>query len=284
MQTQEAKEAACAVEAPPAQSEIMGTLTHDDRLVLKTAMDAGHILLENGAEIFRVKETMERMCSYFGVEEREFFILSNGIFTTGGHGPENQYARVKHIPVKGTQLDKVVAVNQLSREIAEGRYTIEQVGERLKEIRDMPGKSFWAQVLASGVGSGAFCYLFGGSLLDSAAAFVVGFLLYIFVLKLSAPHMSKITGNICGGALVTLLCILFYRLGFGEGMNYMIIGSIIPLIPGVPFTNGIRDIADADYLSGVVRLLDALLVFFCIAIGVGIVFMIYSQVLGGTML
>lgn len=270
-------------EEQPAKAEMMGTLSHNDRLVLKTAMEAGHILLENGAEISRVQETMERMCRHYGVEEREFFVLSNGIFTTGGHGPESQYARVQHIPVKGTQLDKVVAVNQLSREIAEDRYTIEQVGEKLEEIRSMPGKSFWAQVLASGTGSAAFCYLFGGSLLDSAAAFAAGFLLYIFVLKIGT-HLSKITGNICGGALVTMLCITMYRLGFGDSLNFMIIGSIIPMIPGVPFTNGIRDIADADYLSGVVRLLDAVLVFFCIAIGVGIVFMLYSRVLGGAML
>ena len=33
----------------------------DDREVLETAMEAGHILLENGAEIFRVEETMERI-------------------------------------------------------------------------------------------------------------------------------------------------------------------------------------------------------------------------------
>ena len=45
----------------------------DERLVLETAMDAGHILLENGAEIFRVEETMDRICRYFGVERRGFF-------------------------------------------------------------------------------------------------------------------------------------------------------------------------------------------------------------------
>ncbi len=43
----------------------------------------------------------------------------------------------------------------------------------------------------------------------------------------------------------------------------------MPLVPGVPFTNAIRDIADGDYISGSVRMLDALLIFFCIAIGVG---------------
>lgn len=252
--------------------------------VLETAMEAGHILLENGAEIFRVEETMDRICNYFGVPERNFFVLSNGIFTTGGSMPDRRYARVRHIPVKGTQLNKVVAVNQLSREVEEGRYTIEEVWARLEEIRRMPGKTVRMQILASGVGSACFCYLFGGSLADSGAAFAAGLFLYAFVLKVSGPHLSKIMGNLCGGALVTFLCILCYRLGFGDNMNHMIIGSIIPLVPGVPFTNGIRDIADGDYISGAVRLLDAMLVFLCVAIGVGVMFMIYQRVVGGVLL
>lgn len=258
-----------------------------DHEVLETAVMAGHILLENGAEISRVEETMERICRYFGVETEDFFVLSNGIFTTGSWKPgraEGQYAKVQHIPVKGTQLDKVVAVNQLSREVEEGYYTIGQTKERLEEIRRMPGKSFHMQLFASGVGSACFCYLFGGSLIDSAAAFAAGFLLYIFVLLVSVPHMSKITGNICSGALVTLICILSYRLGIGENLSRMIIGAIIPLVPGVPFTNGIRDIADGDYISGAVRLLDAILVFLCVAIGVGVMFIIYHRAFGGILL
>jgi len=255
-----------------------------ERQALEAAMEAGHILLENGAEIFRVEETMERICNHFGVATRDFFVLSNGIFTTGGYSGKNQYARVQHIPVRGAQLDRVVAVNQLSREIEEGRYTVEEVRARLEEIRHMPGKPFALQVLASGVGSGTFCYLFGGQLIDSAAAFVAGLILHVFNGMVGAPHMTKIVANICGGALVTLICILCYRAGFGEHLNHMVIGSIIPLVPGVAFTNGIRDIADGDYISGAVRLLDAILVFFSIAIGVGVMFTVYHRVMGGVLL
>lgn len=250
-------------------------------------MAAGHILLENGAEISRVEETMERICRHFGVESESFFVLSNGIFTTGSRdtkSPGGQFAKVQHIPVKGAQFDKVVAVNQLSREVAEGRYSIEQTRERLEQIRQMPGKSFRVKVLASGLGSACFCYLLGGSLRDSEVAFVSGFLLYIFVLMVSKLHMSKITKNICGGVLVTLICIISYRMGFGENLSRMIIGSIMPLVPGVAFTNGIRDIADGDYISGAVRLLDATLVFLSVAIGVGVMFIIYHRVFGGILL
>ena len=134
----------------------------DERLVLETAMEAGHILLENGAEIFRVEETMDRICRYFGVERRDFFVLSNGIFTTGGQerGENAQpFAQVKHIPVRAAQLGKVVAVNQLSRDIEKGRYTLEQVQRRLEEIRSLPPKPKLAQIAACGIGAACFCYL-----------------------------------------------------------------------------------------------------------------------------
>ena len=47
----------------------------DDREVLETAMEAGHILLENGAEIFRVEETMERIAAHYGVERKDLSLI-----------------------------------------------------------------------------------------------------------------------------------------------------------------------------------------------------------------
>ena len=163
----------------------------EQREILDAAMQAGHILLENGAEIFRVEETIDRICHYYGIESGNAFVLSNGIFITSGNEREEIFAKVQHIPVSGVHLNRVAAVNQLSREIVEGRYTIGEVRERLDEIRVMPGKTKTMQILASGVGSACFCMLFGGNFMDSAAAFVSGVLLYFYVLYISGPHLSK---------------------------------------------------------------------------------------------
>lgn len=38
-----------------------------EREVMEVAMEAGHILLENGAEIFRVEETINRICRHYGM-------------------------------------------------------------------------------------------------------------------------------------------------------------------------------------------------------------------------
>ena len=44
------------------------TPCEDEAAVMETAMKAGRLLLENGAEIFRVEETMERICRYYHAE------------------------------------------------------------------------------------------------------------------------------------------------------------------------------------------------------------------------
>ena len=247
--------------------------------ILDLTYEAGAILLENGAEISRVEETMHRIADHFGVEDESFFVLSNGIMMTG-----KGFARTKFIPIKGASLDKVVAVNQLSREVAEGKWTLEEVGEKLKEIRAMKPKRAWEQILASAVGSAAFCIIFGGSFMDCLASFIAGLVLWVFMLFIASKSLSRIVGNVTGGLIATLVCFGLYRIGLGHHLSNMIIGAIIPLIPGVAFTNGIRDMANEDYIAGVTRLLDAMLTFFCIALGVALAFMFDENVFGAMLL
>lgn len=117
--------------------------------------------------------------------------------------------------------------------------------------------------------------------MDCAAAFVVGTLLYLFLLFVSSRYLSKIVGGICNSLVATLLCLASYRLGFGSSLSNIIIGAIMPLIPGVPFVNGVRDLADSDYIAGTTRLTDAMLGFFCIALGVGTSFVLDGSIFQG---
>ena len=167
----------------------------------------------------------------------------------------------------------------------EGKYEqIEMVKEKLEEIANMPANKNWHRILASGLGSGFFCVLAGGSLPDCLAAFIAGIVLYIYVVFISEKYLSKILGNIFGGAIIVAVCVLCFQLNIGNHLENIISGAIMPMIPGVAFANGIRDIADGDYISGAVRLLDAILRFLCIAIGVGAAFSVYQSLAGGVML
>lgn len=256
--------------------------------VLEVASKAGHILLENGAEISRVEDIMSRISSHFGVDSGNFFVLSNGIFTTGrankvtkSGAQASTYANVEFIPLRGIQLSKVVAVNRLSYDISNGRTSLAEARERLENIAAEGQKPAWEQILGSGLGAGGFCAVFGGGWMDCAAALVVGVLLYAFVLGVSNRYLSKIVGGVCNALVATLLCVLCWRMGFGESLANIIIGAIMPLIPGVPFVNGVRDLANSDYIAGFTRLTDAMLGFFCIAVGVSLSFVVDGAMHGG---
>lgn len=254
--------------------------------VLTMAMEAGSIMLQNGAEISRVEDTMVRLVEAYNVDNFNFFVLSNGIFTTGTTEEKEDwksFAKVKHIPVRSSRLDIVDAVNQLSRDVVFYHYSLEQAEERLVEIENMKPKSKVAQILASGIGAAAFCIIFGGSWWDAFAALIAALIVWIFIVTFGNKYPDKILENIVGSFLVASVCLGLQALHIGDSLRYVLLGGIIPLVPGVAFVNGIRDIAEGDYLSGCVRLLDSLLVFNCIAVG-SVACCKLFELLGGTVI
>ena len=245
---------------------------------LRLATKAGHILLENGAEITRVEDTMERISSAYGVEDPGFFVLSNGIIATG-----DGYADAKFIPIRGMQLSKIVEVNQISRDVTDGKCTLDELEKRLDGIRNDKPKPWWEIIPCITIGIMGFSIIFGCSFIDMFSSLFTGLLLGAFI-TFAGRHISRFFNSFICGFFGALLCIVAYRIfgGFGIHLNLpnIIIGNIIALVPGVPFTNGIRDLANEDYIAGFTRLLDALIVFFCIALGVIAVFYIDDLVFG----
>jgi len=251
-------------------------MMEDQKRALKLATEAGHILLENGAEINRVEETMQHIASAYGIEGESFYVLSNGIISTGEH-----FARAEFIPIRGTQLSRVVEVNQLSREIdASAPMPLDELEHRLRAIRQSPSKPWWELVVGIALGVSSFSILFGGSFVDAGATFAAGLLLGLFMTFVGG-RLSRIFSNLLGGLVGGLLCILAVRLGLGQHLPNMIIGTIIALVPGVPFTNGMRDLANEHYLAGTTRLLDAFLAFLCIALGVVVSLLADGMLSGG---
>lgn len=256
----------------------------DSKTIMNVVILAGEILLHNGAEIFRVQETMTKIAEAYKTASFDVYVISNGIFVSVSENGVHYSTGIKHIPLSPVHLGRVAAVNDLSRKIVEGKYTLHEAYDRLKEIERIPYKPKWFQIMCSGVGSGCFCYLLGGNVFDSMTAFLAGIILYVFILKVSDKNMSKMLINILGSGLVTLCGLVFFHIGMGDQLDKIIIGSIIPLVPGVPLTSSVRDFLNSDYLSGTIRLIDAVLIAFCIAIGVGGMLKVWGSLFVGGMM
>ncbi len=240
--------------------------------------------MENGAEISRVQETMERVAGSYQVDSFQIYVLTNAIFATGTEQGVQHAAKLRHVPSTSTHLGRICAVNQLSREIAQGRHTVGEAFSQLESIRSLPYSSLPLAVLSCAAGSAAFSYLFGGSWFDAAVAFFCGVALELYLAFVARRGMSKFLTNLSASALVTLCGGTLFLLGLGNNMDKIIIGSIIRLVPGVALTTSIRDFFHGDYLSGAIRMLDAFLVGGCIAVGVGFVVKLLSTLTGGALL
>ena len=256
----------------------------DDSSILELSFQMGETLLRNGAEISRVQETMERVARAYHAEKFNVYVLTNAIFAIGREQDGEHSAELKHIPGTTTHLGRISAVNQLSREIEEGKHSVEEARQILREIQKIPYSSLPLATLACGVGSACFSYLFGGDGLDALTAFLCGLVLELYLHWADTCKMTKFLTNLSASALVTLCGAGLLGLGIGHHMDMIIIGSIIRLVPGVALTTSIRDFFHSDYLSGTIRMFDAQLVGGCIAIGVGVVVKGISLLTGGSLL
>ena len=82
--------------------------------ILDTATRMGELLLESGAEIARVEESMERVCHYYGAEGESFYVLSNGIFLTAEDAAGNCYAPLKMPPLSAISFSRSLSFSMRS--------------------------------------------------------------------------------------------------------------------------------------------------------------------------
>ena len=248
------------------------------RRIMDFIMAAGQTLLENGAEVFRVEQTMEIMARSFHLREFHVYVLTNGIFASAGTA---EISEVRNVPQRTTHLGRVAAVNELSREIAAGGITLDEAESRLVLAQRIPFPKDWVQLVSGMCGAFSFAMIFGGTLRSGLAAAVAGLLASGYLLLCDKHDLPGGFQKITTASLITLVCILCCSL-LHASSSHAIIGSLMILTPGIAFTMGIRDFVHGDYLSGTIRMIDALLIAASIAIGTGIVLSLYTLITGVT--
>ena len=242
------------------------------RRIMDFIMAAGQTLLENGAEVFRVEQTMEIMARSFHLREFHVYVLTNGIFASAGTA---EISEVRNVPTRTTHLGRVAAVNALSREIAEGNMSLDEAESRLVLARRIPFPKDSVQLVSGLCGAFCFALIFGGTLRSALAAAAAGLAASWYLLLCERHELPGGFRKISCAALITLVCILGCNL-LSTPASHAIIGALMILTPGIAFTMGIRDFVHGDYLSGTIRMIDALLIAASIAIGTGLVLSLYT--------
>ena len=250
--------------------------------ILHVSTHAGKILLESGAEIYRVEETIVRICKSFDVEFADSYVTPTGIMVSISDKDKNTKTLVTRITNRSNNLQKIHLVNNLSRTLSTQKYTVSEVEHELKLIDKSETYSNITTLFCSGLGAACLTLLLGAGIRDSVACFFIGLAIRIMVITADRLLINSFFINCIGGALAASGAILFYELGLGVNVNHVVIGSIMLLVPGLTITNGIRDTIAGDLISGLTRSVEAVFVAISIAIGTGTVMSIWVNYLGGT--
>lgn len=231
------------------------------------AMSIGEQLLISGAEVGRVEDTIRRICLAYGAARVDVFSITSSIVTTMYGEEFTSCTQTRRVTGMENDLNKLDELNQLSREICMNKPKPEEIEKKLEIIKNGPHYSYLEQVLIYALISGSFSVFFGGDWKDMAASAFIG-----IVLKFLETFIRKSSVN---GLITALLCStaggflanLAVMLNVGNHADLISIGNIMLLIPGIAFTNALRDLFSGDTITGLIRFMESILLAIIIALG-----------------
>ena len=241
-----------------------------NELVLKTCLLAGKIMMQSGAETYRVEDTISRMALACNYPDTHSYSTPTGIIVSlEGENP----TRLVRINTRSTDLEKVARVNQISRQLTSGDITISDAFQMLETL-EKENLSFpiFVQIMAAAIASASFLIMFKGTWLDFLPAFFIGGIGFTSFYLIDHFTKVKFFAEFMASFIIGLLSYCIVQLGIGHEIDKIIIGSVMPLVPGLLITNAVRDLMVGHFVSGLSKGAEALLTAFAIGAGVAIVF------------
>ncbi|WP_288221141.1 threonine/serine exporter family protein [uncultured Clostridium sp.] len=248
--------------------------------ILEVASYAGKIMLESGGEAYRVEETMNRICMSLGVDTASSYATPTVIIASVSYKGIIK-SLVVRISNRSVDLQKIHKVNDLARRLNSENINLEELKKRLKEIEEEKRYSNNTTILFSAIGAFGFVFLFGGSIKDAVAAFIIGLAVKYVSIKCEEMGLNSFFITSISAGILALLAILSIKINLANDMDKVIIGSIMLLVPGLAITNAIRDTVAGDLVSGLARGAEAFLTAIAVAVGTGVVLSFWISIFGG---
>lgn len=239
------------------------------REVLDIATCIGYYILKNGGEISRAEDTVERIGLAYGMDSVHVFALGH-LIVVSMEKDDVSLSQTRRVKGVSTNLNQIEKFNSLSRKICENLPAYEDVAKEIEQTGALYPYPYWIAVLAFALVSGGFTIFFGGNLLEGIISFFIGAVLKPFMTFFEKLKSPIFFANAAGAAVVVSLTQIA-NVAFGGINSEMVnIGVLMNLVPGVLLTNCIRDFVASDYVAGVAKIVETLLIAAAISLGVAV--------------
>lgn len=247
--------------------------------ILDVAMEVGINLLQCGAEIRRVEETITYISKAYGASEVEVFAIPSLIIATIVVDGETYTTKIKRNLDISTDLFRLEKYNKLSRKICKEKPSLKVVKEEIMAIKNIKDYNIILLFLGAILSAGGFAVFFGGTIFDGISAGLVAIPMFAF-LRLQKKTFNQFVHTLICAMIGGFFSVVACWIGLANNLSYVMSGAIMLIIPGLAIGTSIRDIMSNDVLSGSIRLFQALVSSMAIAAG----FSAFAQMYNGDVL
>lgn len=239
----------------------------NEQLLLEFATDLGHRLAMCGAETFRIEESVTFVLKTYGYDAEVFSIPNNlTVSITAADG--RPMTMMRRIGNHGSDLDAIIRYNTLSRRICKDAPAPEVAMDWLREADS--SRRFYGlggRIISYFLGAFGFSLFYNGNLLDALGSGICGLLILLVDMQLEKLHAPSFFRTILAAFSSAMLAYVMHAYGLIHNADATIIGALMILVPGLLFTNAMRDVMYGDTNSGLNRVVQVLLIAVAIALG-----------------
>lgn len=239
------------------------------------------LMIEAGAEIYRAEESALRIFKAYDYSRVDVYATTSNIIVSVENEEGVVKTHTRRIGQISTDIERVHRLNCLVRQITAEHPDVQWIRREIDAIHRTPKYPLWVVIAFYGIIAGAFYLFFGGRRpVELAAATIIGLLSGVITMVLDRFNGNKFLVKFLCSFFSSLISMFLARCGIvsAVGVDYIIIGNIMTLIPGIGLTNSLRDLFTGDSISGVLRLIEAALLALAIACGYIITTLLFGGV------
>ena len=224
--------------------------------LLERILDIGELMLQSGAEINRVEDTLCRLGRAYGAVP-DVYVIVFSIAVTLRFPDGATVTQTRRVGDNDNiDFEKLDRLNDLSRRCCSSPMTVSAIEREIDRIRQRTNP-VWILILGNALGAFSFSVFFGGSVLDGLAAALFSLLIVLLQCTLGKYSTNRILYTMVVSAIVGLGIGGFCRVVPHFSRPMIMIGDIMLLNPGITMINAVREMMVGNTISGEIRLIES---------------------------
>ena len=171
--------------------------------LLERILDIGELMLQSGAEINRVEDTLCRLGRAYGAVP-DVYVIVFSIAVTLRFSDGATVTQTRRVGDNDNiDFEKLDRLNDLSRRCCSSPMTVSAIEREIDRIRQRTNP-VWILILGNALGAFSFSVFFGGSVLDGLAAALFSLLIVLLQCTLGKYSTNRILYTMVVSAIVGL--------------------------------------------------------------------------------